>query len=108
MYYILLAPHNPKGPVATAASVHVCAAIPNFLILEHVYPNQLFYKVQVEPIEICDGYYCLPTAPGLGVDLNEEVIANNPFKDRPVFKLFILTVPLVNLKRTAFIYQLLD
>jgi len=89
MYCIQVAPHNPKGPVATAASVHVSAAMPNFLILEHTYPVPLFEKVQVEPVmKARDGFYDLPTAPGLGVELNEDVIADNPFRDRPVITAF--------------------
>ena len=89
MYAIQVAPHNPKGPVATAASIHVCAAIPNFLILEHAHLNPLFDEVQVEPIKMNAGHYDLPTAPGLGVDLNEEVIAAHPHKDRPVIQAFL-------------------
>jgi galactonate dehydratase len=88
MYGIQVAPHNPKGPVATAASVHVSAAIPNFLILEHTHPNPLFEQVQVEPMKMRGGCYDLPTAPGLGVDLREEVIAASPFRDRPVIQAF--------------------
>lgn len=88
IYYILLAPHNPKGPIATAANLHVCATIPNFLNLEHTYPNALFDGVQVEPIKMDGGFYNLPTSPGLGVDLNEDVILDNPFKDRPVIQAF--------------------
>ena len=88
MYCIGVAPHNPKGPVATAGSIHVCAAIPNFLILEHVHPNPLFEQVQVEPMKMGAGGYDLPTAPGLGVDLDEEVIAANPYRDRPVIQAF--------------------
>jgi galactonate dehydratase len=88
MYCIGVAPHNPKGPVATAASLHVCAAIPNFLILEHAHPNPLFEQVQVEPMKMRAGGYDLPTAPGLGVDLDEEVIAANPYRDRPVIQAF--------------------
>ncbi len=83
-YYINLAFHNPKGPVSTAASVHVAAAIPNFLILEHTHRLPLFDEVQKEPMKLGGGYYELPTAPGLGVDLNEEVIAANPYRYRPV------------------------
>ena len=89
MYQIQLAPHNPKGPVATAASVHACATIPNFLILEHVHRCPLFDEVQIEPMEMGHGGYDLPTRPGLGVDLNEEVIAANPHKDRPVIQAFL-------------------
>jgi len=88
MYGIQMAPHNPKGPIATAANIHVCAATPNFMILEHVHPNPLFEDVQVAPMAMVNGHYELPEAPGLGVDLNEEVIAANPFKDRPVIQAF--------------------
>lgn len=88
IYGIQVAPHNPKGPVATAANLHVCATIPNFMILEHVHPNPLFEKVQIEPMKMREGHYDLPSQPGLGVDLNEKVIADNPFKDRPVFQAF--------------------
>ena len=36
-----------------------------------------------------EGSYPLPTKPGLGVDLDEEVIAANPHKDRPVIQAFL-------------------
>ena len=88
MYCIQAAPHNPKGPVATAASIHVCAATPNFLILEHARPAPLFEQVQAAPIRMQNGCYPLPAAPGLGVDLNEDVIADNPYKNRPVIQAF--------------------
>ena len=87
-YYIRMAFHNPKGPVATAASIHMCAAIPNFLILEHAHPDPLFDRVQVEPMKLGKGYYELPTAPGLGVELDEEVIAANPWRYRRVIHAF--------------------
>ena len=88
MYSIQVAPHNPKGPVATAANVHVCATVPNFLILEHVHPNPLFDEVQTEPMKMNAGYYDVPTAPGLGVDINEDVIAAHPVRDRAVIAAF--------------------
>ena len=83
-YYINMAFHNPKGPVATAASIHVAASIPNFLILEHVSRIPVFDEIQVEPMGLGEGYYELPTAPGLGVDLNEEVFESYPYRYRPV------------------------
>jgi len=88
MYSIQVAPHNPKGPVATAASLHVSAAIPNFLTLEHVHPISLFDEVQIEPLKMNAGYYDLPTRPGLGVDLNEEVVAAHPVRDRAVIEAY--------------------
>lgn len=88
IYGIAVAPHNPKGPVATAASLHVCAAIPNFLILEHAHANPLFDAVQVTPMRIGDGGYALPDAPGLGVELEPEVIAAHPYRHRPVLEAY--------------------
>jgi len=88
MYSIQVSPHNPKGPVATAASIHLCAAIPNFTILEHVHPNPLFEEVQIAPMTMNAGHYDLPTTPGLGVDLDEDVIAAHPVHDRAVIQAF--------------------
>jgi galactonate dehydratase len=80
-YYIQVAPHNPYGPVSTAACLHLCAAIPNFLILEYVWTNEPWRsRVQKgEPIRSEGGYLKLPEAPGLGIDLDEEVIAARPY-----------------------------
>ena len=90
MRSIQVAPHNPKGPVATAASIHISATIPNFMILEHVHPNPLFEKVQITPMKMSDGYYELPSSPGLGVDLDESVIAANPVRlDRGVIQVYL-------------------
>ncbi|MAI58743.1 MAG: galactonate dehydratase [Rhodobacteraceae bacterium] len=79
-YYIKLAPHNPRGPIATAASLHLCSTIPNFLILEHLQSEPWFRKVQKEPIKIDSGYFEIPPKPGLGIDLDETVILSNPYK----------------------------
>lgn len=80
MEYIKVAPHNPNGPVACAASLHLCAAIPNFHILETARDMPWHDKVQKVPLKIKDGYFELPTAPGLGIDLDEAVIKSRPFK----------------------------
>ncbi len=83
-YYILVAPHNPNGPISTAASAHVCAAIPNFLILETIQSAPWHEKVQKEPLKFVNGYIELPKTPGLGVDLDEEVIQSRPYEPRAV------------------------
>ncbi|MCY4377655.1 MAG: galactonate dehydratase [Spirochaetaceae bacterium] len=88
IYGITVAPHNPKGPVSTAASLHVCATIPNFLILEHAHANPLYDAVQVEPMRIGESGYAPPAGPGLGVDLDEEVIAAHPYRHRPVLQAY--------------------
>lgn len=81
-YSIQVAPHNPYGPVSTAACLNLCAAIPNFLILEYVWTNEPWRsRVQLgEPQRAQEGYLALPTAPGLGIDLDEELIASRPYE----------------------------
>jgi galactonate dehydratase len=82
-YYVKVAPHNPNGPVATAASVHVAASIPNFLILEVALSQPHRDRVQREGLVIKDGWIELPTRPGLGVELDHGVIAAHPYAPRP-------------------------
>ena len=50
VYDVQMAPHNPNGPISTAASVQLCAAIPNFLVLEYVASPPWHDRVQVEPL----------------------------------------------------------
>ena len=91
-YYIQVAPHNPYGPVSTAACVQLAAAIPNFLILEYVRTNEPWRsRVQLgEPMRARNGYIELPTAPGLGIDLDEEVLKSRPYNpgDRAIYGKF--------------------
>jgi len=73
-YYVPLAPHNVSGPIGTMASCHVCASVPNFLVLEWHWTDILYWddlSVGDGPI-IEDGYIRLPDSPGIGVELNEE------------------------------------
>ncbi|MBM3958391.1 MAG: mandelate racemase/muconate lactonizing enzyme family protein [SAR202 cluster bacterium] len=81
-HYILMAPHSGSlGPVAEFAALHVMAAIPNALILERVEDDvPIRYKV-IEPVLKQEkGYLKVPDAPGLGVDINEELVKANPSK----------------------------
>ncbi|GHU94633.1 galactonate dehydratase [Spirochaetia bacterium] len=79
-YHIKFAPHNPNGPVATAASLQVCAATQNFDILEfasgNVYSRRDIYNI---PLQAKDGYFPLPTGPGLGIDLDEKALEKYPY-----------------------------
>ena len=76
--YVRVAPHNPNGPVACAASIHAAAAMPNFLILEHARKPPYFEGVLQEPLVINDGYFELPDRPGLGVELDEDFVNAHP------------------------------
>jgi galactonate dehydratase len=72
---ILVAPHNPSGPVSTAASVHVCAGLENFNFVELQYGEAAWRPDVVTPPErFVNGSIRVPDRPGLGVDLNDDVI----------------------------------
>ena len=78
---VVVAPHNPMGPVATAVNVHFAAAATNFLILEFVPHDQGSRSELVkEPWVPKDGYLPLPTEPGWGIEIDEEAIARHPYK----------------------------
>jgi galactonate dehydratase len=77
--YVKIAPHNPNGPVATMASVHLAAAIPNFLILEFA-QQPWREEVQRRGLVVRDGWAELPDRPGLGIELDDEVIAAHPYE----------------------------
>jgi galactonate dehydratase len=80
VYNVLLAPHNVGGPVSTAAALHVAACTPNFMIQEHFNDFADSWVKQAAPgvPEVIDGYFSLPTAPGLGVELNEAIFSEHP------------------------------
>lgn len=78
--YMLVAPHNPMSPLATAVNVHFAASTPNFHILEYAAPVSGARKnVLKEPLMVeKDGYLPIPNKPGWGVELNEEAFASMP------------------------------
>jgi galactonate dehydratase len=72
---VLCSPHNASGPVACAASVHLSFTIANFLILEYAWAAPSWRAELCRNTERTeDGYFPLPTAPGLGVELDPKVI----------------------------------
>jgi galactonate dehydratase len=77
--YMMVAPHNPMSPLATAVNVHFAASTPNFLILEYHAADSGAYKdVLKEPLMVKDGYLEIPNKPGWGVELNEEAFPYYP------------------------------
>ena len=74
MYYIPFSPHNICGPVGTVAACHVCAAVPNFQVLEfHHLDNDLWSELTEGEDLIRDGNIAVPVTPGLGVTVDEAV-----------------------------------
>lgn len=89
-YNVLLAPHNPNGPLSTLASAHVCASVPNFFRQEFMF-NDVPWRDEVidHPIKdmVKNGHLILSERPGLGVDLIEEEMLKHPgiLEPRPGF-----------------------
>jgi galactonate dehydratase len=81
-YYVKVAPHNPNGPVATAASIHLAATIPNFLILEQAAQDPAWTEVAGNTTTVVDGYFALSDSPGLGIELDEAAIERFPYRER--------------------------
>ncbi len=74
LYGVAVSPHNPSGPVATAASVQLCAPMSNFDILEHQWGEVPWRGDLLDPPERFEnGRIGVPVAPGFGVELNETV-----------------------------------
>lgn len=73
---VTVAPHNPSGPVATAASAHLCANIPNFAILEFAYGEVPWRADLLSPPEqFVNGSIIINDDPGFGFTLNKKLIA---------------------------------
>ena len=80
-YDVTMAPHCPLGPIALAASLQVSFATPNFLIQEQsvgIHYNAgndlLDYLLDTSPFRFVDGHAALPTAPGLGISIDERAV----------------------------------
>jgi galactonate dehydratase len=88
-HYIDLMPHNPLGPICTAATLHMAAAAPNFFALETrvTQTENLYYNkdTSVDDLfprqpKLVGTSFPVPTGPGLGVDFNEALASRQTFK----------------------------
>lgn len=80
-YEVNCAPHNFYGHISTLMSAHFCAAIPNFRIME-IDIDDVPWKddLVTEPPRIENGHLIMPTKPGWGADINEDVVKRHPPK----------------------------
>ena len=85
-HYVDMMPHNPLGPICTAATIHFAAAVANFSWLEtraspaetHLgFDNSDFFPLQPR---LEGARYPVSDAPGLGVEVNEELLARQEFR----------------------------
>lgn len=80
-FYVQIAPHLYNGPIGAAASIQLAAATPNFLIQESIMTWGGFHsEVVKEPIHWQDGNIIPSKKPGLGIELNMDVVrAHSPY-----------------------------
>lgn len=79
-FYAQIAPHLYCGPVEAAANIQLGMCTPNFLIQESIQDFTGFHgDVLKKPIQWENGYIIPSTAPGLGIELNEDVIKEHPY-----------------------------
>ena len=83
-YEINVAPHNFNGHIGSLMSAHLCAAVPNFRVME-IDIEDVPWKddLVTRPPVIEDGHLLIPTAAGWGAEVNEEVVRAHP-PQRPV------------------------
>ena len=81
---VLVIPHNPLGPVSTAACLQICASIPNLGIQElpGFCLNGAEDKMVKEPLRYENGCMLIPDAPGIGVELADDAEELYPAKER--------------------------
>ncbi len=81
VHYAQIAPHLYCGPVVGAANIQIATCSPNFLILESIQQWGGFHaRIIKTPIRWEAGYVIPPTAPGLGVELDEAVALAHPYR----------------------------
>jgi galactonate dehydratase len=77
-HYAQIAPHVYCGPVVAAASIQIGACSPNFLIQESILDYGGFHgEILKKPLTFDDGYLIPSREPGLGVELNMDVVAKH-------------------------------
>ncbi len=78
-HYIPIAPHNPLGPVSTAACLHLDLATSNFAVQECArLPGQVLADLFPQQVPFENGFLLPPTGPGLGIEIDESAVASCP------------------------------
>lgn len=79
--YVSVAPHNPNGPIATAASLNALITMPNALILEFWLDAESVRRDLIkEYFKLKDGYIYPSNKPGLGIEVNKNALTKYPYK----------------------------
>jgi galactonate dehydratase len=90
LYYVPFAPHMVASYLGAMASCHVCASVPNFMILEwqsYFRTNPMFREVVTfDGPMVENGFITLSEKPGIGVDINEEGMKKHATEGYPFFE----------------------
>jgi galactonate dehydratase len=79
--YVGVAPHNPNGPIATAATLNAMLTMPNGLILEYWVDSESVRRDLVKDyFDLRDGYLHPSTKPGLGIEIKDETLTKYPYQ----------------------------
>lgn len=80
-HYIKVVPHNPLGPISTAAGVHLDFSISNFGVQEVPFlPGTMLPKVFPVELKMSGSRFYPPTAPGLGIEFDRDEALKHPFE----------------------------
>ncbi len=81
-HHAQIAPHLYNGPIGAAANIAVAATAPNFLILEAIRTFDGFHAELLRtPLQWSEGHVTIPSGPGLGVELDEDVALAHPYHE---------------------------
>ena len=85
-----IAPHNARGPIATAVNVELAAWLPGLLMLETFVDDAVPLAREIAPLlpEVVDGFVRPTSRPGIGIDIDESAARAHPFDRNGVLRLF--------------------
>jgi galactonate dehydratase len=89
-HYGIVAPHNAQGPISSAVCMQFAACTPNFFIQEMFDEFNVPWEARLvtRMTEVKDGYIDIPTEPGIGVDLNFDILDEHPYQEAGYMALF--------------------
>ena len=84
-YHAAIVTHNFLGPILTAAAVQLDASIPNFIVQEYSKGDEDEHnRIYRSALKREGGYIPVPDAPGIGVELDDDLIASTPYEPRDI------------------------